>query len=204
MGKRALFGSLYAAIVVAVFGKFTFLAPWLLLFFTVFLVHECIQLLSKSGLHKTLILWIILPMGLAVKQSLEVPELLLFVFVSIWSSDTFAYLVGRAIGKTPLAPTISPNKTVEGALGGIVFTLLIGWGYARFFPVPEVSARELILYSGLVAIFAPLGDLLASWVKRRAKVKDSGVFLPGHGGAIDRLDSFLTASFAVLLLTYFI
>lgn len=201
MAKRAIFGSLYAAAIVLIFGKYTVLAPWLLVFFLVFLLHEAFQLIRKSGLSKVWLLWILLPMGLAVHYAVIAPQLLLFIFVCIWSSDTFAYLVGRAVGKTPLAPSISPKKTVEGAVGGVVFTLAVGWAYSLLFPIQDYTLGEVVLFSGLVAVFAPLGDLLASWVKRRAKVKDSGVFLPGHGGAIDRLDSFLTASFVVLLLT---
>ena len=111
-------------------------------------------------------------------------------FLLIWASDSFAYLGGRWIGKTPLAPRISPKKTWEGAIIGAVG--VVATAGATPFIWPHWSGALPPLLVGLaVAVAAPLGDLFESWIKRKANIKDSGVFLPGHGGWFDRLDSYL-------------
>jgi phosphatidate cytidylyltransferase len=111
-------------------------------------------------------------------------ELLVWVFLMTWSTDIGAYLVGRAFGKRKLAPSISPGKTVEGLCGGIAAASLIGgaWVLAMGLGIP------LLALAPLFAIIAQVGDLFESSMKRRAGVKDSGSWLPGHGGVLDRLD----------------
>ena len=114
---------------------------------------------------------------------------LLCIFFLIWASDTFAYLVGSAIGRNKLVPSISPGKTWEGFAGGAAFTFLVSFAIPYVFP-------ELINYPWgaialIVVIFGTLGDISQSAFKRSAKVKDSGTILPGHGGVWDRFDSFL-------------
>jgi phosphatidate cytidylyltransferase len=111
-------------------------------------------------------------------------ELLIWVFIVTWSTDIGAYFVGRAIGRKKLAPSISPGKTVEGLYGGVAAAALIGgaWVFAMALP------RPLLILAPAFAIVAQAGDLFESWMKRRAGVKDSGTWLPGHGGILDRLD----------------
>jgi phosphatidate cytidylyltransferase len=111
-------------------------------------------------------------------------ELLIWVFIVTWSTDIGAYFVGRAIGRKKLAPSISPGKTVEGIYGGIAAAALTGgaWVFAMALP------RPLLILAPAFAIAAQAGDLFESWMKRRAGVKDSGTWLPGHGGILDRLD----------------
>jgi phosphatidate cytidylyltransferase len=111
-------------------------------------------------------------------------ELLIWVFIVTWSTDIGAYFIGRAIGRKKLAPSISPGKTVEGLYGGIAAAALIGgaWVFAMALP------RPLLILAPALAIAAQAGDLFESWMKRRAGVKDSGTWLPGHGGILDRLD----------------
>jgi phosphatidate cytidylyltransferase len=142
-------------------------------------------------------------MTLVIQQSWKFPELILFIFVMIWASDTFAYLAGRSFGKRPFAPKLSPKKTIEGFVGGIVGTLLTCGILNHYWEVvPDTVALAMALAT---SIAAPFGDLIASVLKREADVKDSGVFLPGHGGALDRLDSFLTAApLSVLIYSYLI
>lgn len=115
--------------------------------------------------------------------------LLIFLFVLNWLSDTFAYFVGKASGKTKLAPKVSPNKTVEGSLGGIfgavIGSLLLG-SY-----ILDLTIFQLIVIGGTVSIFGQLGDLAESALKRMADIKDSGNLIPGHGGVLDRFDSVL-------------
>ena len=120
--------------------------------------------------------------------------LIWILFICTWSSDTFAYFVGVAIGTHKLASTISPNKTVEGFLGGVLGTtaMAILVGHVAFnFPLIEMAILGFTL-----AIVATLGDLVESVFKRFAGIKDSGMLLPGHGGMLDRFDSiFYTAPF---------
>jgi phosphatidate cytidylyltransferase len=126
------------------------------------------------------------------------------IFVLIWSNDTFAYLIGRWLGKRKLAPNISPNKTIEGFLGGAGFTILIGLVFIPIF-TSELSRPALLGLSIICTVGGTLGDLYESKLKRLVGVKDSGNLIPGHGGALDRLDSFLfimpvTALFLYLLI----
>lgn len=121
------------------------------------------------------------------------------LFVLIWSSDTFAYLLGKFLGKHKMAPKISPKKTWEGFIGGVVLTLILSYFFETYFP--ELRGNWIIV-GFLVASFAPLGDLVESQLKRSFGVKDSGNIIPGHGGILDRLDSFIIVAPVVYL--YFI
>ncbi len=115
--------------------------------------------------------------------------LLLAVLIFIWSNDTFAYLTGRAIGKTPLFTRISPKKTIEGTLGGILITMGIAWFiYNPSYPIGHI---QFLFFAAIVCITGILGDLVESMFKRQWGIKDSGNILPGHGGILDRFDSFI-------------
>ncbi|RSK50746.1 phosphatidate cytidylyltransferase [Hymenobacter rigui] len=107
----------------------------------------------------------------------------------VWASDTGAYAAGKTFGKHKLAPKISPGKTWEGAIGGFVLTLVVGWGLGYL--LPELSLTYRLVAAGAVAVFGPLGDLAESMLKRSVGVKDSGRIMPGHGGLLDRFDAFL-------------
>ncbi len=120
-------------------------------------------------------------------------NLTLLMFLVIWSGDIFALLVGRWIGRTPLVPLISPKKTVEGSLGGLVGSLVVAWGFAHWFWQTE-PMKTVILYAGLIAVVGQVGDLIESAMKRAGDVKDSGTLLPGHGGLLDRIDSLILAA----------
>ncbi|MEY3243540.1 MAG: hypothetical protein RIR11_4979 [Bacteroidota bacterium] len=106
-----------------------------------------------------------------------------------WINDTFAYLTGSLIGKTPFFPRISPKKTWEGTLGGIFFTVIIAWGISYYLNV--YTPNQWVAIAASVAIFGTLGDLIESMLKRSVGVKDSGNIMPGHGGFLDRFDSFV-------------
>ncbi|NIJ46001.1 phosphatidate cytidylyltransferase [Wenyingzhuangia heitensis] len=112
--------------------------------------------------------------------------------ILIWSTDTFAYLTGKAIGKHKLYQKISPNKTIEGSLGGLIFTLITATVLAQYFT--QYSLSEWLGLSIVISIFGGLGDLVESMFKRAANIKDSGNLIPGHGGVLDRFDSLLFAS----------
>jgi phosphatidate cytidylyltransferase len=114
-------------------------------------------------------------------------RLVLWVFIVVWSVDIGAYFTGRAIGGPKLAPSISPGKTWAGFYGGVAAAALLGGAWALYSELNLV----LLLLAPLFAAVAQGGDLFESWMKRRAGVKDSGGWLPGHGGVFDRVDGLL-------------
>ncbi|MBJ3803925.1 MULTISPECIES: phosphatidate cytidylyltransferase [Bacillus] len=113
-----------------------------------------------------------------------------YACVVIWSTDSGAYFVGKSLGKRKLWPEISPNKTVEGFAGGIVIALVLAtiFQLVAQLPIPYIY---LLLITLFLSVFGQLGDLVESALKRHYDVKDSGNILPGHGGILDRFDSFL-------------
>ncbi len=126
----------------------------------------------------------------------------LAIFVFIWVNDTFAFLTGITLGKHKLLERISPKKTIEGFIGGISFTVLAGVGFSFLFI--EYNIYFWIGFALIVSLFATLGDLFESLIKRTYKVKDSGTLIPGHGGILDRIDSLLIvvpAIYVYLLIT---
>ena len=119
------------------------------------------------------------------------PKLILLVFALIWVNDIFAYLTGRLLGKHKLFERISPGKTIEGSIGGLVFTLV---GVIVFSHYADWLSLKTAIGMGVIAVvFGTLGDLCESMLKRQAGVKDSGKLIPGHGGILDRFDSVLFA-----------
>jgi phosphatidate cytidylyltransferase len=112
------------------------------------------------------------------------PDLLIWVFLVVWSTDIGAYFAGRAIGGPKLAPSISPNKTVAGLLGGIASAAVFAGAWTNMAKLPAL----LLWLAVPMAFAAQMGDLFESGLKRRVGVKDSGTWLPGHGGLLDRLD----------------
>ena len=165
------------------------------------------ELYFENGKLIFTVVYLALPFGFALslpKFSTLEPEKtftleVFMLFVLIWSSDTFAYLTGKFFGKHKMAPKISPKKTWEGFAGGVVLTLVLGFFVEQYFP--ELRGNWMIV-GLLVSIFAPLGDLVESQLKRSFAVKDSGNIIPGHGGVLDRLDSFIICAPVVYL--YFI
>ena len=132
--------------------------------------------------------------------------LYLLVFIGPWVSDIFAYLCGRLFGKHKLIPEVSPKKTVEGSIGGIIFTAIAFIVYSmiiqRFF-ASDVSFNiiTMAIVGAVISIIAQIGDLAASAIKRRFDVKDYGNLLPGHGGVLDRFDSVLLTAPVLYLMT---
>ena len=113
--------------------------------------------------------------------------LIVLIFCLLWSNDIFAYLTGKLLGKHKLFPRISPGKTIEGSLGGLLFTIIamvVFAHYAQWLPIADGIGMAAI-----AVVFGTLGDLCESMLKRQAGVKDSGKLIPGHGGILDRFDS---------------
>lgn len=117
-------------------------------------------------------------------------EFIIYALLVIWMTDTGAYFVGRKIGKRKLWPDISPNKTIEGFVGGIIFAIIFACILQIFVPIAS-SFIYLIVVTIVASIIGQLGDLVESALKRHYDVKDSGNILPGHGGVLDRFDSLL-------------
>ncbi|MEA9393178.1 phosphatidate cytidylyltransferase [Acerihabitans sp. TG2] len=129
---------------------------------------------------------------------------LLYVMVLVWGADSGAYLFGRLFGRHKLAPKVSPGKTWEGLVGGLVTSALISWLFGRYAPL-DALPLDLLACSVVAVLASVLGDLTESMFKREAGIKDSGHLIPGHGGILDRIDS-LTAAvpvFACLMLLIF-
>lgn len=132
--------------------------------------------------------------GVGVLSALEIRRLslslLFYLIIVVTMTDTGAYFCGRLLGKHKLAPKISPNKTIEGALGGVILATALSITFSAFFALPPLQL-PIILLSILLSVMSQLGDLVISCVKRHFGVKDTGKILPGHGGLLDRFDSLL-------------
>ncbi len=120
------------------------------------------------------------------------PKMLLMFFVLIWANDTFAYLTGRLVGRTPLFARISPKKTIEGTAGGIILTMIAAWLAGKYLGV--ITPAQWLITAGIVSLTGALGDLVESMLKRSYNIKDSGHLLPGHGGFLDRFDAAIVAA----------
>jgi phosphatidate cytidylyltransferase len=157
---------------------------------TLFTRRPLVETLPSAGISSSALLLVAFPLSYAVRlQGIgQGGKWLLFALAITWAADTTAYFVGRAMGKHPLAPHISPKKTWEGSLGGIVGSLIIGYVAKFFVPIP-VGHLLGMAFVGNVA--GQMGDLLESAYKRSAGVKDSGSLLPGHGGVLDRIDALI-------------
>jgi phosphatidate cytidylyltransferase len=151
-------------------------------------------------------LYVVVPFAmihsLANVQGSYDPKLLIGYFVLLWSNDTFAYLTGRFLGKHKLYEKVSPGKTIEGTLGGFLCCLGAAWLISTW--STGLPATEWIVIGGLVSIFATLGDLIESHMKRSVGIKDSGNLIPGHGGVLDRFDGMITSLPIVLVYLKFI
>jgi len=144
------------------------------------------------------------------------PGIILGVFVLAWINDSFAFIIGKNFGKQKLFESVSPNKTIEGFFGGLFFTCLVSYAIHyfqtsinSFYAIDNLTETLLTssnwLFIGIiVSVFGTIGDLVESKYKRQAKVKDSGIILPGHGGLLDRLDSIIIASPFIYLFLIFL
>ena len=173
-----------------------------LLTVTLLISFQCIYFLFNEKQYKVdtiskylfLLGYIILPFIIITKIPFGIkgynPKIIIGIFILIWTNDTFAYIVGKSIGKHKLYEKISPKKTIEGFLGGIVFAVIASYLIATYYIEGKQTAQFIWLgFALIVGIFGTIGDLIESKFKRIANVKDSGKIMPGHGGILDRLDS---------------
>ena len=164
----------------------------------IFLFDNTEQTVTRIWKYLYLLGYILLPFIFIVKISFGIndynPKIIIGLFILIWTNDTFAYLVGKSIGKHKLYERISPKKTIEGFLGGVAFAVFAGYLISKLYikPNPSFSDTSILIWTMIaliVGVFGTIGDLIESKFKRIAEVKDSGKIMPGHGGILDRLDS---------------
>jgi phosphatidate cytidylyltransferase len=199
--KKASEQCVYLLLLTLIFWM-VFLTPSMFIFlfalfwwlFVVVLLHQYPKLrphwlFNRKG--KALIgLFVLIPTAFALLQiRSEGPGYLLFAFFLVWSADTGAFFVGRRFGRHPLLPTVSPNKTIEGLVGGVVLAVIIAVIGIYLLHIPSNKCLSMLLLALVVVVAAVVGDLFESMMKRVANVKDSGNWLPGHGGLLDRIDS---------------
>jgi phosphatidate cytidylyltransferase len=166
-------------------------------------------LLTKRPLHEVLpavsigsaaLLFVVLPFSYIVRLDELEPvgrQLVLFTLVLVWAGDMLAYFVGKSLGRVPMAPALSPQKTWEGALGNVLASMIVAVLFAKWMQTDVIT---LLVIAGVANIAGQAGDLIESAYKRGASVKDSGGLLPGHGGMLDRIDSLILATPAVWIL----
>jgi len=174
----------------------------LLLIFSMTFILELFRKQNASqeriGAWFTGFLYIALPFGLMnslfITGNIEGfrTDILIGMFIIIWSSDVFAYLVGSWIGKHRLFERISPKKSWEGSIGGLVFAMFAAVILSLFYQ--QLSLLQWLIFAFIVVVSGALGDLIESMLKRQAGVKDSGTIFPGHGGVLDRFDAVLFAT----------
>ncbi|MDE6415534.1 MAG: phosphatidate cytidylyltransferase [Duncaniella sp.] len=182
----------------------------LLMYLLYLLVRPIIQLYSRepqplNNLAYSYMaqMYIALPLGLLgfITTLPDGRALLLVMFIMIWLNDTGAFIVGSLIGKHPMFPRISPKKSMEGLVGGFLFTIgsafLMKYCFPQYFEATSIAV--LAAMGAVVSAFATWGDLVESLIKRTLGVKDSGKLIPGHGGILDRIDSLLLVAPATLL-----
>lgn len=154
--------------------------------------------LRNAGLNATGTLYISFPLSMAVffpyahEHGAWFPErcgLILGIVLLVWANDTMAYLTGSLFGKHKLYPSISPGKSWEGFAGGFIFAVITGWILSNFFH--QFGTAGWMAVGAIVSVTGTIGDLVESMIKRNAGVKDSGSFMPGHGGFLDRFDAFI-------------
>ncbi len=166
---------------------------------------KLIGLRAIAGLVILLPSWIAL-ISLRAVDILQLPLqgswLLLFVLLQIWAADIGAFFTGKTLGKTPLAPKVSPKKTWEGVIGGLVLAMVVALTTAEYFGLEYLTILQLVLISLAITAFSIIGDLTESIYKRQQNLKDSSKLLPGHGGILDRIDS-ITSALPIFAAIYF-
>ncbi|MFN3951797.1 MAG: phosphatidate cytidylyltransferase [Thermaurantimonas sp.] len=184
-------------------GIISFL-QWRWLWILMSLVIVFIRFYSKRWSGYLPVAYIILPFVLACEVELSDQDFeispILYIFLSMWVFDTFSYIVGKLIGRRPIIPAISPGKTWEGLFGGLAGLLALNYALYSAHLLPFQYVFTGFLLAVVLGVFAFLGDMFESKLKRTAGLKDSGTVIPGHGGILDRIDSFLFAAPAFYIL----
>ncbi len=201
----------YCLITEKVLSTYPFLLGASLLFLAIF-IYQLItnKVISTEKISQKILLqftYLILPFFFLMKLPFingnYHSNIIIAIIIIIWTNDSFAYLVGKNFGKNKLFEKVSPKKTIEGFIGGLIFAIIAGLIISKY--VTIFSTTNWIIIAIIVSIFGTLGDLVESKFKRQANIKDSGNIMPGHGGLLDRLDSlFFLAPFVYLFIHYII
>ena len=154
---------------------------------------------KNSVLFGTGIIYISFPIIFLIKASIFNNYIVLWLFSIVWSCDTFAYLGGKLIGGPKFSPKISPKKTWSGVIVGSICAFVISYIYVKYTFDKQYYIR--LLFTPFLIISAILGDLLESKIKRILGIKDSGNIIPGHGGILDRFDSFILTTYMYMFYT---
>ena len=173
----------------------------------IYLFSKDIKVPKRSFLKEDLtVRYLVLSFGFLIllpfSRGTYEPFVIIYLLVLIWTSDSFAYLIGKNLGKRRLFMSVSPKKTIEGFIGGIVFTMIAAVVISYYSDL--LSRLHWIILSIIVSVMGTLGDLIESKFKREANIKDSGNIMPGHGGMLDRLDSLIFIAPFVYLYLYFL
>jgi phosphatidate cytidylyltransferase len=183
--------------------KFLFVIPvFIAVLFNIELFLKSVNPFRNIGLNLLALYYIVLPLSLihfvGNIDGVFTGAVVLGILFIIWANDSGAYIVGSLIGKNKLIPHVSPNKTIEGFLGGGLFCFIVAYLNIHYFSqIPLLNSLATLNsitwfgIAGVVFVFATMGDLVESLLKRSLQIKDSGNILPGHGGFLDRFDAFL-------------
>ena len=185
---RSISGIIFIAIIL--FGTTYSQTSFIILYFSMGCVSICEMwnILEKKSI--TPLIFVSLPFILIISLTGITndfnPLLVLYILILTWTFDSFAYLFGSRYGKNKIIPKISPKKSWEGFIGGYIITLIISFILMNY---KGIFFKEYIIIAFILPITATIGDLIASYYKRKSNVKDYGKIIPGHGGIIDRLDA---------------
>lgn len=199
--------SLYAAGMIPP-GIILIFVPVLFLLFIPIIFDHSPDLFRQIGLVFFGFIYISVPLGLFIfsgfmsEDSYYSFHFILAALILTWVNDTMAYVSGSLLGKHKFYETLSPKKTWEGVIGGFIFTLLFSFVFYRFFP--DIAWIHWFFIAMIVSVFAIIGDLFESRIKRGLNIKDSGTFFPGHGGFLDRFDALLFVIPFIFLYLFFI
>lgn len=182
----------------------------LLMVIIMLIVLECVLMYPKFSLEDIAINFLgafyigfLFSFALLMKTIQQPFYVMLLVLLVTWGSDIGGYLFGRLWGKNKMAPLLSPNKTWAGAAGGLVLASAVAVAFACFFPLDGLTVGQILVMAVLGSAAAQLGDLFESGMKRYFGVKDSGNIIPGHGGVLDRFDSFMLVLPVIYYFIYF-
>ncbi|QGT99201.1 Phosphatidate cytidylyltransferase [Candidatus Syntrophocurvum alkaliphilum] len=191
LGYLTMFLILFSSYYLEFIGIIIFILIFTIVLFTiVFYPQKTIGEISLS-LFGSIYIGYLLHYAINVQTLNNAFWIILLAFILTWASDVGGYFFGRLFGREKIAPLLSPNKTWAGAIGSIVFSVVITIGYFSFVPLNNIEFINLITLGIIASIMAQLGDLFISSVKRYCNAKDSGNIIPGHGGVLDRFDSFI-------------
>lgn len=172
---------------------FVLVLPFLLIFFINQLYSDSEKPFQQIGMNILGLIYLAIPFSLlnfvVISNGNYSWQKILGLLLLIWTSDTMAYIIGSLIGENKLFEKISPKKTWEGTIGGIIFCVGLGWFLSNYFL--EWTMTDWIVIAFIIGVFGNFGDLIESQLKRSVGVKDSGTIMPGHGGFLDRFDAFV-------------